>query len=288
MPYAPGGVGDLTARMVAQKMGESLGQQVVIENRPSAGLIAATEAAAKAEPDGYTITMTGNGSALSVSLFNKLPFDLMADFTHVSTMGFFDLAIIADASSKYQTVADVIAAAKANPGKLNIGTISIGTTQHLAAELFKSMAAVDVQVVPFKASSAVITAVRGKDVDLGVEILAPILPQLKAGTLRAIAVASPTRFSALPTVPTVAESGLPGYEASSWNGISVAVKTPRAIVDRLNKAIVDAVETPEMRQRMQEMGVQAKASTPEEMRALLAADITKWKAVVERAKIARQ
>lgn len=288
VPYAPGGVGDLTARMVAQKMSESLGQQVLIENRPSAGLVLATEAAAKADPDGYTITLTGNGSALSVSMFAKLPYDVLNDFVHVSTIGFFDIGLVVDAASPLRTVAEVLAAAKASPGKLNIGTISIGSTQHLAAELFKSVAGVNAVTVPFKSSGAVITALRGKEIDLAFEILAPVMPQLRANALRVVAIGSDKRFAALPDVPTIAESGVAGYQASSWNGISVTAKTPAPIVERLNRAIVAAVNQPDVRSRFQELGVEARAGTPAEMRALMAADIAKWKAVIERANIARQ
>ena len=288
VPYAPGGVGDITARIVAQKMSDNMGQQVVIENRPSAGLIVATEAAAKAEPDGYTIVLTGNGSALSVSLFKALPYDLVNDFVHVSTIGFFDLALLVGAESKFNSVADVLAYAKDNPGTLNIGTISVGSTQHLAAELFKSMTGIDAQTVPFKATAAVVTALRSNDVHVAFEILAPVMAQIKANTVRALAVTSDRRFAGLPNTPTLAESGVPGYQASSWNGISMTAKTPRAIVDRLNKEIVAALASPDVRQRMLDLGVEARSSTPERMRALVISDIGKWKGVIERSKIERQ
>ena len=288
VPYAPGGVGDITARLVAQRMSENIGQQVVIENRPSAGLIVATEAAARAEPDGYTIVLTGNGTALSVSLFKSLPYDVVNDFVHVSTIGFFDLALLAAADSKFNSVADVLAFAKSNPGKLNIGTINIGSTQHLAAELFKSMAGIDVQTVPFKATSAVVTALRGNDVQLAFEILAPVMSQIKGNAVKALAVTSNRRFAGLPGTPTLAESGVPGYQASSWNGISITAKAPRAIVERLNKEIAAAVTSPDVRQKMQDLGVDARSSTPEQMRELMIADVGKWKTVIERAKIERQ
>lgn len=209
VPYAPGGVADITARLIAQKMGEALGQPLVIENRPSAGLILASEMVAKSEPDGHTLLLSGNGSALSVSMFKSLPFDVMNDFIHVSRMGTFDLALLVNGDSKLGSVADLLGFARANPGKLNIGTISIGSTQHLAAELFKSMAGVDVQTVPFKASAAVVTALRSGDVQVGVEILAPVIAQIRSGALKALAVTSAQRFAGLPNVPTVAESGTP-------------------------------------------------------------------------------
>jgi len=288
VPYAPGGVGDITARMVAQKMSESMGQQVVIENRPGAGLIVATEAAAKADPDGYTVTLTGNGSALSVSLFKSLPFDVVNDFVHVSTIGYFDLAMLATADSKFSSVAEVIAFAKANPGKLNVGTINIGSTQHLAAELFKSMAGIEVQTVPFKASAAVVTALRSNDVQVAFEMLAPVIGQIRSNTLKPLAVTSNRRFVGLPGTPTLAESGVAGYQASSWNGISITARAPQPVVARLNKAIVAAIATPDVRQKMLDLGVEARASTPEQMRELMISEIAKWKAVIERARIPRQ
>lgn len=288
VPYAPGGVGDITARLVAQKMSESMGQQVVIENRPGAGLIVATEAAAKADPDGYTITLTGNGSALSVSLFKSLPFDVLNDFVHISTIGHFDLAMLAATDSKFTSVAEVIAFAKANPGKLNIGTINIGSTQHLAAELFKAMAGIEAQTVPFKASAAVVTALRSNDVQVAFEILAPVIGQIRSNTLKPLAVTSNRRFVGLPGTPTLAESGVAGYQASSWNGISITARAPQPVVARLNREVVAAIALPDLRQKMLDLGVEARSSTPEQMRELMASEIAKWKSVIERARIPRQ
>jgi len=285
VPYAPGGVGDITARLVAQKMSENMGQQLIVENRPSAGLVVATELAAKAEPDGYTIALVGNGTAISASLFRSLPFDLVDGFTHISTIGFFDLAVLATAESRFKSLSDVLAYARTNPGRLNIGTINIGSTQHLAAELFKSMAGIDAQTVPFKATSSVVTALRSGDVDIAFEILAPVMSQIRSNSLNVLAIASDKRFAGLPQAPTVAESGLPGYLASSWNGISVTVKAPKAIVERLNREVAAAVNAPDLRRKMQELGIEGRASTPEEMRALVVADMAKWKAVIERARI---
>lgn len=288
VPYAPGGVGDITARIVAQKMSESIKQPVVIENRPGAGLIAASDAALKAEPDGYTVVLMGNGNALSASLFKSLSYNVATDFTHLSTIGFFDIAMIANADSPFSSARDVIEYAKRNPGKLSIGTINIGSTQNLAAELFRSMAGVEALIVPFKASAAVVTAVRSNDVQIGFEILAPVMSQFRSNALKALAIGSSKRFSGLPSTPTLQESGVAGYQASSWNGISASAKVPRPIVDRLNREIVAAVGAADVRQRMLDLGVEARPSTPEEMRDLMVADIAKWKAVIESAKIERQ
>jgi len=288
VPYAAGGVGDITARVLAQRLSQTLGQQVIIDNRPSAGQIVATEAAMKAEPDGYTLLWLNQGHAVSVSLFKSLPYDPVRDFAPISTVGFFGLALLVNSDSPYRSVKDFIAAAKASPGKLNVGTTSIGGTQFIAAELFKSMAGLEFQTVPFKATPAIITAVKGKDLDAMVEILAPVIPQIKSGSLRALGVTFDRRFAGLPEVPTLAEAGVPGYEASAWNGVAAPAKTPRAIIERLNREINAAVAAPELKQRLQDLGVDARASSPEAMRELLVSETAKWKAVVERAKIEKQ
>ena len=231
--FGPGGVADITARVVAQRLSQDLGQQFVVDNRPSAGGIVAADAVAKAEPDGYTLLLMSNGNAVSASLFKSLPYDTVADFAPVSTLGFFDVAVVTTPDTRIDSLRGLIARAKANPGKLNIGTINVGSTQHLSAELFKSMAGVDAETVPYKGSPAVIAALRGKDVEIAFEMLAPIIPQAQSGAVRVLAVTSDRRSPLLPDVPTVAESGVPGYQASSWNAIAAPARTPRAIVDRL-------------------------------------------------------
>ncbi len=288
VPFAAGGVADITARVLAQKMSETMGQQMLVENRPSAGGILASEAVAKAEPDGYTLLFITNGNAVSATLFRSLPYDTVGDFSPVSTVGFFDLVLVVNSDSKIGSVRDLMAFAKANPDKLSIGTINIGSTQNLAAELFRSMSGIDALVVPFKATPAVITALKGGDVQVAFEILAPVLGQIRGGSLKALAVTSERRYRGLPDVPTVAESGVSGYQASSWNGVAAPARTPRAIVDRLNREINAATAAPEVRQRLQDLGVDARAGTPEALGALLVAEIAKWKAVIERAKIEKQ
>jgi tripartite-type tricarboxylate transporter receptor subunit TctC len=288
VPFAAGGVADITARVVSQEMSAAMGQQVLVENRPSAGGIVASEAVAKADPDGYTLLFITNGNAVSASLFRSLPYDTVSAFAPVSTVGFFDLVLLVDSASKIGSVRELIAYSKANPNKLNLGTINPGSTQNLAAELFKSMSGIDAQVVPFKATPAVITALKGGDVQAAFEILAPVLGQIKGGTLKPLAVTSERRYAGLPEVPTVAESGVPGYQASSWNGIAAPAKTPKAVIDRLNREVNAAAAKPEVRKRLGELGVEARAGTPEALRDLLVAEIAKWKAVIERAKIERQ
>jgi tripartite-type tricarboxylate transporter receptor subunit TctC len=288
VPFAAGGVADITARVLAQKMSDTMGQQVLVENRPSAGGIVASETVAKAEPDGYTLLFITNGNAVSASLFKSLPYDTVKDFAPVSTVGFFDLVVIVNADSKLSSLAELIRFAKTNPGKMNIGTINIGSTQNLAAELFKSTAGIDAQVVPFKATPAVVTALRGNEVHAAFEILAPVLAQIKGGAVKPLAITSSRRFQGLPDVPTAMEAGLPGYQASSWNGVAAPARTPKAVIDKLNREINAAVSSPDVKQRLQDLGVDARAGTPAELRELLVSEIAKWRGVIERAKIEKQ
>jgi tripartite-type tricarboxylate transporter receptor subunit TctC len=286
--FGAGGVADVTARIVAQKLSEQMGQQVLVENRPSAGGIVAAQEVAKAEPDGHTLLLMSNGNAVSASLFKALPYDTLADFAPVSTLGFFDIAVVVNADSKINTMADLLAYARANPGKLNIGTINIGSTQHLSAELFKAMSGVDAVTVPFKGSPAVVTALRGNEVQVAFDMLAPIMPQAKAGAVKILAVTSDRRFPGLPDVPTVAEAGVTGYQASSWNALAAPAKTPRAVIERLNKEVQTALADPSVKEKLQGLGVTARGSSPEAMRQLLVSDIDKWRKVIETAKIERQ
>ena len=286
--FAPGGVADITARVVAQKLAEQLGAQVVVDNRPSAGGIVAADAVAKAPPDGYTLLLLTNGNAVSASMFTSLPYDTLNDFAPVSLLGTFDVAVVASAEAKLDSMGALMAYAKANPGKLNIGTINVGSTQHLSAEMFRSMAGVDATVVPFKGSPAVITALRANDVQVAFEMLAPVIPQAKSGAVRILAVTSEKRHPSLPDVPTVAESGVPGYAASSWNAIAAPAKTPPAIVERLQQETARVLALPEVRDKLAAAGVTARASTPDELKRLLVSDVAKWRRVIEQAKIEKQ
>jgi tripartite-type tricarboxylate transporter receptor subunit TctC len=287
VPFGPGGVGDITSRAVMQKMSEAMNQQIIIDNRPSAGGIVATETVARSEPDGYTLYLMNNTNAVSAAMFRKLPYDTVKDFAMVSTIGAFSLGVLVSSESPARSVKDLIAQAKASGGKFNIGTINIGTTQFLSAELLKSMTGIDTTTVPFNNTAGVLTALRGGNVQAAIEFLPPVIGQIKAGGLRAIAVTSKARFALLPDVPTLAESGIPGYEVSSWNGIAVAAKTPKAIVERLNKEINAAVSSAQIKQRFQELGVEQNTSTPDGMRKFLIDEIAKWNALIDKAKISR-
>ena len=288
VPFAAGGAGDLTARIVGAELSQSLGQPVTIENRPGAGGVVAAETVARAEPDGHTLFLMSNGTAVTASLFKSLPYDTLKDLAPVSTLGTFDLAVLVPADSPYRSLGELVAFAKAHPGKLNIGSINIGSTQNLAAELFKSSAEIEAQIVPFNGTPALVGALRGRQVDVGVEILGPALAQIKGGAFRALAVTGRKRSSALPEVPTAAEAGVKGFQASSWNALAVPGKTPRPVVDRLNRDIVAALARPEVRKKLADLNIDADPSTPEEAAQLLAADIRRWGAVIERANIPRQ
>lgn len=288
VPFGAGGIADITARTVAQRLSETLGQQVLVDNRPSAGGIVASEAVAKALPDGYTLLLMSNGTAVSAGLFKALPFDPVKDFATVSTLGFFDIALVTGTESRFKTLAELIAFGRANPGKLNIGTINIGSTQNLAGELFKSSAGIDAQIVPFKGTPAVITALRGGEIDLAVEILGPVMSQISAKAVRVLAVMGDKRFDGLPEVPTVREAGIADFNVASWNALAAPAKTPRDVIARLNREVAAAVNSPAVRQRLKELGVDARAGTPEQLNDLLVSEIKRWTEVINRAKIEKQ
>lgn len=288
VPFGAGGVGDLTARAVSAELAKRLGQPFVIENRPGAGGVVAAETVAKAEPDGHTVFLMSNGTAVTAGLFKSLPYDTLKDFTPVSTLGNFDIGVLVPADSPHKTLGELLAWARANPGKLNIGSINIGSTQHLAAELFKSTAALQAQVVPFNGTPALVTALRGKQVDVAVEILGPVMPQITGNAVRALAVTGTRRSPLLPAVPTAEEGGVKGFVASSWNAFAVPSKTPREVVSRLHEAITAVLAAPELQKRLRDMNVEPDPATPQETAALLASDIRRWSEVIDRAGIPRQ
>ena len=287
VPFGPGGVADITARAVAPKVSDGLGQQLVIENKPSAGGVVAGQEVARADPDGHTLLLINNGTAVSQALFKQLPYD-PTQFEMISTIGFFPLVIMTDPKSPFKGLQDVIAEARKNPGKMNAGTIGIGSTQNLAAELFKSTTGASFQIIPYKATGEVITAAKSGDAAVIFEILAPMTSHIKSGNLRALAVTSAKRFPSLPDVPTVMESGVQGYDVASWNGLAAPAKTPRAVIDRIQQEMVKAVASAEVQKRFAELGVEGRASTPEELRKFYAAEAQRWRGVVEAAKIPKQ
>jgi tripartite-type tricarboxylate transporter receptor subunit TctC len=288
LPFGPGGVADITTRTIAPKLSEGLGQQVVVENMPGAGGIRAASEVAKAEPDGHTLLLLTNGNAVSQALFKSLPYDPVNDFAMISTVGFFSMVIVTGANSKHKTLQEVIAAAKQNPGKLNIGTITPGGTQHLAGELFRSSAGIDALVVPHKTTGEVVVGVRNGNLDLGVDFIAPLISGIKAGDLRALAVTAGKRQPQLPDVPTAGESGVKGYDVASWNALAAPGKTPAPVIRRVHAELEKALAAPEVQKRFAELGVEPRSSTPEHLREFFASESQRWARVVEAAKIPKQ
>jgi tripartite-type tricarboxylate transporter receptor subunit TctC len=288
VPFGAGGVADLTARIVAQKMSDNMGQSVVIENKPGAGGVVAGDTVAKADADGHTLLLMSNGTAVSAGLFKALPYDTLKDFAPISTLGFFDIAVVVPQNSPYKTLPELLAFARANPGKLNIGTINVGSTQNLSAELFKSTANIQAQIVPFNGTPAVITALRGGQIDAAVEILSPMLPQIQANAISALAVFGDKRSVVLKDVPTAAQSGLANFSAASWNALAAPAKTPKDVVARLNREVKAALDSPDVKKRLLDLNIDATSSTPEQLANLLNAEIRRWSEVIVRAKIPTQ
>ncbi|MFI4927458.1 MAG: Bug family tripartite tricarboxylate transporter substrate binding protein [Burkholderiales bacterium] len=287
VPFGAGGVADLTVRAVGDQLARQLGQAVVIENKPGAGGIVAGTTVLQARPDGYTLFLMSNGTAVSEGLFSKLPFHARTDFAPVSLLGTFDIAVVVPENSRFKSLGDLLAEAKANPGKLNIATIAAGSTQNLAAELFKTTAGIAVQIVPFNGTPQVVTALRGGEVDAAVEIVAPILSQIQAKALRALATFGEQRSAALAGVPTANEVGGPlkGLYIASWNALAAPAKTPPDVIARLNHECVVALANPEVKKKLADLGVDAKSSTPQQLAALLDSETRRWGGVIERARI---
>ena len=285
VPFAPAGIADITARTVAQAMARELGQPIVVDNRPGAGSVVASSAVARAAPDGYTLLLMSNANAVSTGLFRKLPFDVVKAFAPITTLGFFDLGVFVASDSRFRSLKDVVAYASANPGRLTIGSISVGSTQHLAAELFKTKAGIDALIVPYKGTPAVLTALRTGEVDVAFEILGPMLPQLSAKAIRVLAVTSDRRYAGLPQVPTVMEAGVPDYAVASWNALAAPAGTPPAVIARLNRVAAEALAQPAVQQRLQELGVRTQSGSPQQLESLLASEIERWGRVIRAAKI---
>jgi len=288
LPFGAGGVADITTRLVAEKLGQKLGQRFVVENNPGAGGVAAARAVLQAPADGYTLAVFSNGTAISVNLFKSLPFDPVKDFVPVSVMGYFDLIFVTNANGPYKTLGDFMKAAKEKPGQLNVGTIAAGSTQNLGAELFKSVTGLDFVIVPFKTSGDVLVGLERDDVQMGTEFYAALRGGLDAKKFIPVAVSGLKRGEYLPNVPTVQEAGKIAFEATSWNAIFAKAGTPPEVAATLNKALNEVLADPEVRQKALELGIEARGSTPQELEARLKSDIVKWGKVIDTAKIEKR
>ncbi len=286
-PFPPGGSADLIARLTAQKMAESLRQPVVIDNRAGAGGLVGTEYAAKQPPDGYTLVLITGAYPVQAAMLKSMPFDPLSDIAMVSLLTSYPFVISVRQDSPFRSLGDLIAYAKANPGKLNYPSSGIGTVHHLSGELLNAMAGIDMTHVPFRGGASPLTEVLGGRVDLLLEAMTLSIGQIQSGKLRALAVTSRSRWKALPDVPTVAET-VPGYEVNSFIGLGATGGTPREIVERLNAEVRKALASPDTRQRFVELGGEPGASSPQEMKSFIEREIAKWREVIALRKIERQ
>jgi tripartite-type tricarboxylate transporter receptor subunit TctC len=285
VPFGPGGAGDLTARILAQKMAESMGQPIVIDNKPGAGGVVATNAVAKAPPDGLTLLLMTNSVAVTASMFKSLPYDTLKDLAPITTLAYFDLVIVSASNSRFKSLPEMLVYARANPGKLNIGSINVGSTQNLVAQMFKSSAGIDAQVIPFNGTPALVTALRSGDIDVAVEIVAPMVSQIKGGAVRGLAVLGNARTPDLPDLPTAAESGVPNFNVRGWNGMGAPGGTPSALIEKFNREANAALASPEVRKKLNELSLDVRGSTPDQMAKLLQSEISRWAQVIEQAGI---
>jgi tripartite-type tricarboxylate transporter receptor subunit TctC len=279
-PSTPGDAPDVIARMVADKLSVALGTQVIVDNRPGAGGVVGSEFVAKAAPDGYTLIMGNAGShGINAAVYAKLPYDIQRDFAPVSQVAVAPNIFVVNPGIPATTIAEFIAYAKARPGQLGYASGGNGSSSHMSMELFKSMTGVDLIHVPYKGSSPALTdVVAGQDAVMSVN-MPPAVPLVKAGKLRALAVTTSTRSPLMPEVPTIAESGLPGYETVAWFGVLAPAGTPKEIIDRLSAEIARIARSPEMRERLTSLGAEPVGSTPEQFAAIIARDIAKWTAL---------
>jgi tripartite-type tricarboxylate transporter receptor subunit TctC len=288
LPYGPGGVADVSTRLVAAKLSERMGQNFFVDNRPGAGGIAAAKGALNFPADGYTMYLSGNGAAISESLFASLPFDINRDFAPVSLLAQFDMLLATKMDTQFDTVQKLIAYGKQNPGKLNFGTIAVGSTQNLSAELFKMVTGVNAAIVTFRTTPELMTAIDRGDVDVGFDYYAAFSPMVAGKQIKIIATSGDKPSPLFTGVPTVKDSGYPDYVVTSWNALSVRAGTPPDIIAKLNSEISTVLQMPEIGAQMADLGMEPLASTPDELTQRLKADADKWRVVIDKAGIPKQ
>ena len=285
VPSSPGGSSDILGRILAQKLSEALGKQVVIDNRAGASGVIGVDIVAKAAPDGYTLVITQTSLAINPSMVRQMPYEALRDLAPISQLSVGPNVLTLHPSVPAANVKALIALARARPGSLSVGSPGVGTSPHLSAELFKSLAKIDIVQVPFKGTGMGMVSLLSGEIALMFPTVPTAIQYIKAGKLRALGVTSAARSPALPAVPTIAEAGLPGYEATQWFGVLAPAGTPRAIIDRLHQEIARIVRAPEMRERLSTEGTEAVGGTPEEFAALIKAETEKWARVIRDAGI---
>ena len=285
IPFGPGGVGDITIRIVADKLGDKLGKRFIIENMPSPDGIVAARTVIAAPADGYTLLLLTGGTAAALALYNKFPIDVFKDLMPISAIGYFDCLMVVNVQSQFQTFADILAAARAKPGALSIGTVVTGGVQNLATNFFKQASGIDFVIVPFRTTPDATVALLRNDVQAVIDFYAPLKPGLDGHQLRALAWTGPTPSPALPDIKTAREQGIKDFAASSWNSLYAKAGTSPEIVATLNTAINEVLADPDVKRRLLELGVDSKGSTPAAMDAQLRGDAKKWAEVIEKAGI---
>jgi len=281
VPFAAGGPADIYARILGQRLGEALGQAFVIDDRPGAGSVIGTDAVAKSSADGYTLLLMSNAQTVNESLIPNKPYALMRDFVAVAPINYSDLVLVINPSLPANSLADLLKLAKAKPGKLNYASSGPGTPYHMAGELFKAMAGVDIVHVPYKGSSQARTDVIGGQVDMMFDAVTTMAEYAKAGRVRPLATTGKLRSPVLPNVPTIAEAGVPGYEAVIWLGVMAPKNTPSDVVKKLNAEIVKIVDKPELRETWAKQGANPMTMTPDEFGRYVNDDIAKWERIVK-------
>jgi len=282
VPFSAGGATDILARVVGQYMAKDLGQPVIVDNRAGAGGNIGTQAVARATPDGYTLLMGTVGThAINQSLYGKLPFDPIKDFAPLTRVALVPNLLVANPAQPFKTVKDMLAYAKANPGKVTFGSSGSGSSIHLSGELFKHMAGVDIQHVAYRGSAPAVNDLLGNHIAVMFDNMPSAIGHVKSGKLRPIAVTTPQRSPALPDVPTIAEAGVPGYEATSWFGLLAPAKTPAPIVAKLNASILKALADPDVKKKLMEQGAEPHPESPEQFAQFIASETGKWGKIVK-------
>jgi tripartite-type tricarboxylate transporter receptor subunit TctC len=285
VPFPAGGTTDVLARALADKLQQSLGQPVIVESKPGAGATLGADFVAKAKPDGYTLLVGAVHHTIATSVYRKLPYDFQKSFAPVTTIALVPNVLVVNAANPAKSVAELVAQAKAQPGKLNYGSNGNGTAQHLIGTQFENVTGADIVHIPYKGSGPLVTDLLGNQVTMSFDTVTPVLPHIKAGKLRALAVTTAKRASALPDVPTLEEAGVKGIAIGTWFGLLAPAATPKEIVARLNAEAVKVIQSPEFRKRMEEIGAEPVGDTSEQMAAQIRAETDKFARLVKDAKV---